>query len=67
MFKCDGLALLIDDADGGSVELTVSAPIADTDVSVVIDGSGVVIETGSGKIEVKSDQVAVNGDGLVVK
>jgi hypothetical protein len=66
-FKCDGLSLVIKDEDGGSVELKVGAPIANTEVSVLIDGSGVVIETGSGKIEIKSDQVAINSDGLVVK
>lgn len=67
VFKCDGVNLVIEDGDGGRVELTVGSPIADTTVSVVIDSNGMVIESGSGKLEIKSDQVAINSDGLVVK
>lgn len=66
-FKSDGVSLLIEDENGGSVKLTVGSPIADTEVSVVIDSNGVVVQTGNGKIEVTSSQVAINGDGLVVK
>lgn len=65
--KTDGLSLLVDDQSGGSVTLTVGSPIADTEVSIVIDSNGVVLETGNGKIEISSSQVAINGDGLVVK
>ena len=67
VFKADGVSLVIDDQNGGSVTLTVGSPIADTEVSVVIDSNGMVVETGSGKIEVSSSQVAINSDGLVVK
>lgn len=67
VFKCEGVSLTIEDADGGRVELQVASPIADTPVSIVIDSGGVVIETGSGKVEIKSDQVAINGDALVVQ
>lgn len=67
VFKCDGVSLNIEDANGGRVELNVAAPIADTAVSVIIDANGVVIETGSGKVEISANQVAINGDGLVVQ
>jgi Type VI secretion system/phage-baseplate injector OB domain len=65
-FKCDGVELVIDD-DGGKLEITVISPINDDGVSIVIDSSGVVVKTGSGQVEIKSDQVAINSDGLVVK
>jgi hypothetical protein len=66
-FKCDGVSVLIDASTGGSVKLSVSSPIAETEVHVVIDADGVVIETGQGKLAVSSSEVAINRDGLVVK
>lgn len=67
VFKSDGVSLTIKDESGGSLELIVGKPIADTEVKVVLGGDGAVVETGSGKIEITSSQVALNSDGLVVK
>lgn len=66
-FKCDGLSLIVKDDSSGSIELKVGSPIASTEVSIVIDSNGVVMETGSGKLAITSSQVAINDDGLVVK
>ena len=67
-FKCDGVDLQIDDQNGGSVTLKVTAPIANGDITVVIDSSGAVIKAGSmGKVEITASQVAINDDGLVVR
>jgi len=66
-FKSDGVSLTIDDQSGGRVELSVSGAIVGTDVRIVIDAEGVVIETGQGKLAIGTTEVAINRDGLVVR
>ncbi len=53
VLKCDGLTLSIEDDN--------------IDVSVTVTSDGVVIETKDGKFELKTAELKVNDDGLLVE
>lgn len=53
VLKCDGLMIKVED-DG-------------IDVSVTVDGDGVVVETGDTKFELAASEFKVNDDGLLVE
>jgi hypothetical protein len=65
-FVTEGVNLTIEAKSGGKLSLEVSSPVVDTAVTVVIDGAGLKMETGSCTVELTSSKVAINGDALEV-